>query len=418
MSSDARAAHARSIWLQRAATAALVLILALLAREAALHSIDFPVYHRAARQILAGNYELYPPEAYGGQPFPSQGFRYAPAIAFLFVPFGWLALEPAAFVFYCLKLAALWWAGATVARHAGASTWGRGVFAVAFVIVGGYVVEELRFGNAHFFCIALMVLAYDRAESGEVLTPALALAIAIATKITPLALLAYFVVRKRVAVSVATVSLVALLIVLPATVMGWAGNTRQLRAFATYALEKVDEGDNYSLRGVLVRYLTPMPPDVSHVQANVADLPMAVVNAMWICSLVGLGLAALAAVWRDDADPAARLLEFSIVITGVVLASPHTQRRYFVALYVPVVALLALLPRARSGRERRLIQLGLLATAAPATILPLVFGGRRMALLYEAASPYTFGALALFGVLVLLAVERKAGHPVRRATSE
>ena len=104
----------------------------------------------------------------------------------------------------CLKLAALWWVGATMARHARALDWGRGLFALAFVIVGGYVVEELRFGNAHFFTVALMVLAYDRAESGKVLTPAVALAIAIATKITPLALLAYFVVRRRIAAVVAT----------------------------------------------------------------------------------------------------------------------------------------------------------------------------------------------------------------------
>ena len=77
-------------------------------------------------------------------------------------------------------------------------------------------------------------------------------------------------------------------------------------------------------------------------------------------------------------------------------------------MYVPVVALLTLWPRTQSAPDRRLIQLGLLATAAPATILPLVFGGRRMALLYEAASPYTFGALALFGVLVWLTLRRKA----------
>ena len=100
------------------AIAGLLALLVLLARESALHSIDFPVYHRAARQIIAGNYDLYPPEAYGGQPFPSQGFRYAPAIAFLFVPFGWLPLEFGALVFFSLKLVVVWWIGATVARHA------------------------------------------------------------------------------------------------------------------------------------------------------------------------------------------------------------------------------------------------------------------------------------------------------------
>jgi hypothetical protein len=46
-------------------------------------------------------------------------FAYAPAIAFLFLPFGFLPLQLSAFVFYALKLVALWWVGATIARRAG-----------------------------------------------------------------------------------------------------------------------------------------------------------------------------------------------------------------------------------------------------------------------------------------------------------
>jgi hypothetical protein len=371
------------------------------------------VYHRAARQVIAGNFELYPAEAYRGQPFPSQGFRYAPAIAFLFVPFGWLPLELAALLFFALKLAALWYVGATVARHAGLPVQHRRVFLIAFLVAGGYIVEELRFGNAHFLCVALMVFAYDRAESGSVLAPAAALAVAMATKLTPVALLAYFAFRRRGALCLSTIAIVALLVVLPAAMVGYAENARQLRAFATYALEKIDEDDNYSLRGVLVRHLAPGREDVSHVRANIASLSPTAVTGIWLFGVLGLGLAGLAALWQQDDDPAVRLLEFSIVLTGIVLASPHTQRRYFVALYVPAVALVALLARTPAARERRTILVGLLATAAPATILPLVFGGRRLALLYEASSPYFFGALALFGVLVVMTVRRKAGHDSR-----
>jgi Glycosyltransferase family 87 len=403
----------RLIWLQRAGLAVLVILLALLAREAATRSIDFPVYHRAARQVIAGHYEFYPTEAYGGTPFPSQGFRYLPAIAFLFVPFGWLPLELAALAFFALKLAALWYVGATVARHAGLSEGQRQVFLIAFLIVGGYIAEELRFGNVHFLCVTLMVFAYDRAEAGSVLLPAAALAVAIATKITPVALLAYFAFRRRGAVCLATAAILVLLILAPALVMGSAANARELRAYATYAAEKIDEGDNYALRGVLVRYLTPGHADVSHIEASVADLPLAVVNAIWLVGLLGLGLAALAAVWRHTHDPVVKLLEFSIVMTGIVLASPHSQRRYFVALFVPAVALVALLVRRPPPPDKRSILIGLVGIAAPATILPLLFGGRRLALLYEAGSPYFFGTLVLFVVLVMMTVRRKAAHATR-----
>jgi hypothetical protein len=400
---------ARLIWLQRGAVAALFIFLVLLAREATTHSIDFPVYHRAARQVIEGRYEFYPVEAYGGTPVPSQGFRYAPAVAFLFVPFGWLPLEAAALAFFALKLAALWYVGATVANHVGLSEGRRQVFLIAFLIVGGYIAEELRFGNVHFLCIAAMVFAYDRVEAGAVLLPAAALAIVIATKITPLALLAYFALRRRAAVCLATVAILALLIVAPAVVMGSAANARELRAFATYAAEKIDEGDNYSLRGVLIRHLTTGHADISHLEASVADLPPAVVNGIWLVGLLGLGVAALAALWRTVDDPVVRLLELSIVLTGIVLASPHTQRRYFVALYIPALVLVALLLRRPPPADTRSLLIGLTAMAAPATILPLLFGGRRLALVYEASSPYFFGTLVLFGVLVMMTMRRKAG---------
>src|SRR5262245_41685049 len=74
----------RVIWLQGIVAGVLLLFLILLGREAALGPIDFAVYHRAALQVIDGNYELYPAEAYGGQPRPSQGFRYLPAVAFVF----------------------------------------------------------------------------------------------------------------------------------------------------------------------------------------------------------------------------------------------------------------------------------------------------------------------------------------------
>ena len=406
-------AGTRSRWLQRAGLAVFLVLLVVLARESARHSIDFPVYHRAARQILAGHFELYPQEAYDGHPGPSQGFRYLPAIAYLFVPFGLLPLEWSALVFYVLKLLALWWVGATIARRAGWPDWGFGAFALAFVIVGGYLAEELRFGNAHFFCVWLMVLAYDRVEAGKVLTPALALAVAIATKLTPLALLGYFVLRRRVSVVLATLAMLVVLVIAPAAATGWTAYERELRAYSTYALEKVDEGDNYSLRGALSRYLTPGHADISHVDASVADLSPAAINALWIAGVLVLGLAALFALWQASSDPVAKLLEFSIVLTGIVLASPHTQRRYFVTLFVPVVVLLTQWERLRSGQDRRLVLMGVLATAAPATILPLVFGGRRLALLYEATSPYFFGAFGLFAVLVILTLRCKSSFPVR-----
>ena len=253
----------RLIWLQRAGLTVLLVLLVLLAREAAIHSIDFPVYHRAARQVIAGHYEFYPVEAYGGTPGPSQGFRYAPAIAFLFVPFGWLPLELAALAFFALKLAALWYVGATVARHVGLSESEAAGLPDRIPDRGGIHRRGIAVRQRPFPLHCADGVRLRQGRGGVHSLPAAALAVAIATKITPLALLVYFALRRRATICLATVAILALLILAPAVVMGPAANARELRAFATYAAEKIDEGDNYSLRGVLVRHLTAGHADVS-----------------------------------------------------------------------------------------------------------------------------------------------------------
>jgi hypothetical protein len=324
------------------------------------------------------------------------------------MPIGWLPLELAALLLYAAKLGALVYIGTVVVRRCGLGTASGGLITAALLIVGGYVAEEFRYGNVHFLVVGLMVYAFDTVESGQTWRPAMALALAIATKVTPLALLAYFALRRRVAACVATAAVLVALAVLPAAIVGVGENTRLLRGFATYAVQKVDEQDNYAWRGVLVKYLTTEHAgDISHLPMSMADLPPATVTALWLLGVAAMGIAALVAVGPRSEDPTVRLLELSIVLTGMLLAAPHTQRRYFVALYVPVAVLLAALARRPDGASRWMIRVGLVATAASGTILPLVFGGRRLALMYEAASPYFFGTLALFAALVLVTVRVK-----------
>ena len=84
--------------------------------DSAKHSVDFPIYYRVATQIRQGNYELYPEAVYGEGIAPPHGFRYAPAVAFLFAPLAWLPLESAALLFFGLKVAALIYVGTVVMR--------------------------------------------------------------------------------------------------------------------------------------------------------------------------------------------------------------------------------------------------------------------------------------------------------------
>ena len=384
------------------ALAALILILAV---DSSRHAVDFPVYHRIATQIWQGHYELYPEAVYNGGVAPAHGFRYAPAVAFLFVPLAWLSLEHAALLFFGLKIAALIYVGTVATRQAGLQGRSRAVLLLALVCVGGYVGEEFRYGNVHLFIVALMVFAFDAVASGAVVAPAIAVGVAIATKLTPIVLLGYFLARRRFAVCLATIGVLAVLALLPAAVVGIGANNRLLEGFERYAVEKIDEGDNYALRGVLIRYLAPVRQDTSPPQ--VAASPTRTVSAIWLAAVLVGGLIVAVLLRHAPSGPVPAILDLSIVLTAILLASPHTQRRYFITLYVPVVVLIALVARTRDETDRRLLIFGVAVTAATSTVLPLVFAGRRLALWYEAGSPYFFGTFALLVTLVVLRVRQQ-----------
>jgi glycosyl transferase family 87 len=364
----------------------------------ASHSVDFQVYHGVARQVLRGDYEFYPPRVYHGGSIPPHGFRYAPIVAFMFAPLGLLSLQAAAFLFFALKAAAVIYIGRVVARHADLRKRVVPLMALSLALVAGYAVEEFRYGNAHFLCVMLMVLAFDWESDGHVAVPAIALGVAIAAKLTPMLLLAHFAWRRRFAVCGATLAVLVVLAWLPAAIVGPAENDHLLYGFARYAIEKVDESDNFAFRGVLIR----------------SGLAPAAVSSVWVAGVAAGALIVTAALSAVPPQPLTRLLEFAVVLTATLLASPHTQRRYFVTLYVPVLVLVAVLMLQRTWRDDVLVWLTLATTVAAGTVLPLLCGSRPVALAYESLAPYFFATLLMLFSLVV--VSRRYGVVGQTAT--
>jgi hypothetical protein len=258
-------------------------------------------------------------------------------------------------------------------------------------VAAGYVIEEFHYGNVHFFCIALMVYAFDAAESGRIMRPAAALGIAIATKVTPVLLLAYFAWRRRFTLCVATLVVLLIIAILPAFLVGYRMNNHLLQGFGRYALQKIDETDNYALRGVLLN----------------TSLSATAVTWVWAVIVLTGAAVVVTALWPAPVAPATRFVELCVVLTAMLLASPHSQRRYFIALYVPIMALLALMRTGRSLLEVHLIRAALAIVAATGTLLPLLFAGHRLALVYQRYSPHFLGPLIMLVALVLVAARMK-----------
>jgi hypothetical protein len=119
-------------------------------------------------------------------------------------------------------------------------------------------------------------------------------------------------------------------------------------------------------------------------------------------------------VWRPPLDSMSPLLELSLVVTAILVVSPHTQRMHFSTLVVPAASLIALLMASPRLPRAWLVKTAIGVNAAAATVLPLVFGGRRASLAYQAFSPYLVATLALLVVLIVLIAELKAAG-ARRA---
>jgi alpha-1,2-mannosyltransferase len=325
------------------------------------------------------------------------GFRYAPAVALLFAPFALLPLEVAAFVFVLLKMLALAHVAIVLARRVGRPELRWKFVGAAVAITGGYLVEEFRNGNVHFFVVWMMVVALDAAERRRVLMPAGLLAIAIAAKITPLVLLGYLAWRRHLSVVAATATGLAMLWMAPAIVWGVDENAHLQTGFLKYTALKMEEpltARNFSLRGWLLLY---SPFGMSSHAATV----------VWAAVLALVSVAMMWLVRPGPRSAASRAVDLALIITAMPLLSPHTQRIHMAAQAVPAALLWWLVKFEPHVRFRRLGIAALLVTALVSTVMPLVLGSREFMLRYMDLSPYPIATLALFATLMAIGVGLK-----------
>lgn len=365
-------------------------LLAALGWRAATDSVDFPIYHHAGSQVLAGDFELYPSEVYDGRPVGGHGFRYAPVWALLFVPFALLPLPLAAGIFYAVKVAAIVALALLLARHATANTSGGKLLGLMLLATGGYLLEELRGGNLQLLVIAGVVYATMRAASGAIAVPALIFGLAIAAKVTPAAFVAYVALRHGVRHFVAAAAVLSVVLAGPAMVWGIEQNAHLLTGFANYSrtsLETPDNARNFSIRGWLSKVLPPtMRPSLDGIWAGVVGV---------------LALAVFARLRRPWTLPRGQL-ELALLLTLMPLLSPHSQRIYFTALSAAVLLMGAAVPR-EVPLWWRVCRPVLWFAGVVSTLLPLLLSSRSLSLRYMDLFPYTLSA-AVFAAMLFVAL--------------
>lgn len=369
---------------------------------AATIATDFDVYYRAGAQVLQGDVRLYPDDV-GGSAAPVHYLRAAPAIAWLFAPLALLPFEVAAFLFYGLKVAGLVAIVIIVSRMTGvepASRWR--VAGGAFAATAGYIVEEMRYGNAHLLVLVAIVMALYLAHRGRVLVPGALLALAIAIKVSPLLVVIYLAISGKLRVALAAIASFLLLLLLPSGIYGHETNLSLVRTFGSSVVRIADQPRNHSLRGVTFRYLTDTRDGRSYPKVNVALLPRRQALAIWAVALVALGAVLLTTLRRPNRTPFDVPLKDSLVVVAMLLFATHTQRIHLSWLFFPCLVLMAIAVNGRFARDRSAIAWVLGGAAIAGTILPVVIPGRRLSVTYEMGSPYFIVTLALFFLIVWL----------------
>lgn len=387
-----------------------------LGRRAAGHSVDFIVYYRAARSLLAGRTDLYSSTFAWGPPMI---YVYPPLFLLLVFPLGWLSFANAFGVWFALEALAV---GAVV--WCGQRQW-RALARPGYVwtlaaLAAPYVVMTLKYGNAHLLVVALTIVGVLAWARGRLWTSSAALALGGAIKLFPLLLIPVFLVRRewRLAARVGILSCV--IWVLPALYFGprrtvalyrqWYGTViAHVPAFAAR------RALNQSLGGAMARWFTRVDykrwRHLGYPQVTLVQLPGGVVR--WLEALAALGIAGCS-LWMcaklrgvEDSPPAAGFggrevsvaMAASIFVAAQLILGPYTPVLYFscwllVGLALPVVT---------AWRKVLLWPFGVVSTV---NVILFALPGTNAQRAIQASGAFTLIGMAIW-VLVMAAGRRR-----------
>jgi len=332
----------------RIIVAALALIaIALLSYVAARRSVDFPVYHYAARKMLSRTGPIYGPQSGIGWP---QVYRYPPLFLLLFVPFALLPLRFAAILWAALKFTALGLLARALFSRLG--THGLVWQLLSLLPALPYLALEFHYGNVQFFIFALAGAALLCLDERPALAAA-ALALAISVKVAPLFFVPYLIVRKRMAVAGLALALTVALTLLPAGYFGWHTNASLLHQWlqqelgvASTAGEPAIIGfPSQSVHSMLMRFLVPLNyaelTDSNYPKLNLGSFDPRMVELLWFV-LAAAGYAGLLFLaWRRPQSD--NLTIHGVAFCMLLLLQPFTQMGDLVILFWPVCIAVAAL---------------------------------------------------------------------------
>jgi alpha-1,2-mannosyltransferase len=241
---------------------------------------------------------------------------------------------------------------------------------------------DLTHGNVNLFILFLVVaciVAFSRRRDG---LAGLALALAIACKVTPALFVPYFLWKRAWKTLAATaLGLCLFLLLIPGLSFGWQKNLTYLQSWHQVMVHPfvvegtvTSEHQNQSLPGLMARLLTDSPSFATYEgdryvpveYHNLASLERG--HLRWAVKGC-IGVFALLVLWRcrtpiDERMNWKLLAEFSIVALGMLLFSERTWKHHAVTLLLPFAVLCYVLSAFELSRPRRRYVIGTLTLAS------------------------------------------------------
>jgi len=333
----------------------VILLTAYMAGKFLRHDLkDAEVWYDAGRRALEGRSLANLPH-----------YRYPPTFAVLVAPLCALGIAPFYFVWYLINL---WLFGVSGALARGICLPSAPHVPLRYhwlplLLVAAFAIDNLILGQTNILVMALVYLTFLYDARDQEWLAGLPLGAAIAIKVFPAPLLAYFLFRIRPRlVASALLACAFFLFILPASVRGFQRNLREVvdwgqRVPVPY-LSRGQAGDwgqhaldfgNQSLPAVARRYLTHvdaqvMAREAPSIYVNVADLNPQQANFVVLALFAGLCVGFIAACGlrrpRSQLELAA---EYAIATVLLLLVSALSWTYFFVMLLLPVVVALRLL---------------------------------------------------------------------------
>ncbi len=323
-----------------------------------------------------------------------------PSVAYFFAPLGLLPFKWAAVVFFAAGIAATLLAWRLLAQQAQLTHAGMLVLLLLFA-ANGPLLNSLREGNTSHYVLLLLAVALGFLRDGRHLQAGVALGLCALIKLPLLIFGPYLLLRRNWYATAAFSGVLATAGVISLAAFGWDQNVRWFElCVLQFSRNPIGAFNVQSFPGFFLR-LEGGETLLRDWSAHPIEPAQRYLATAIVLALMSLAIAVGARRTNPAADDERQVLEFCVVTTLAVIASPMSWTHYYCWLLVPAAFLLNPSSVIASTPVTRGLAWAAIFLTTP-IVLMAIFENSLASQLYAKAlvSHYLLGGLIWFGILV------------------